>query len=546
LSPPDVDRAEGDLAVAHLADRADVVLELLLLAGEPATVQEHELGAVQADAAHVVERLGRQRLEVLDVEQHLDRDAVGGGRQAARLGQHLRRKRRKSLLRRCGLGQLLAAGVEDDRALPAVHDPGAAACGQRRDVDVRDGRDAERARQDRGVAGQAAAAGHDRGEPAAVEVGGVARQQLARDEDDLLVAVARRQPDGRAPGEHAQDLPPDVAQVGGRIAVGAGAHGRQARRPVGDLVAHRDLGVDEVLLMRWRRPLRKEGSSRSRPCTEKMPCVAAADLLLDARLDRRELLARLLHRGREPALLGRHVARGDRPHGHVDLVLGVEDRRAHRQARRHRQAAHDQRAARRLAHRRAASRWGLTARASRGELARDERRQVVGRDAPLLHAVALAQRHGAVGLGLAVDRHAPGRADLVLPAVAAADRARLVVEGRDALRAQLPSISVASSGMPSFLTSGNTPTLIGARRGCRCSTVRTSSSPGLPPPSPAALAGRRARRRARDLLLLVGLAEEGEQCASTPAAGSITQGVKRSRVWPSKYSSCLPELSLWR
>src|SRR6185503_8504104 len=48
-------------------------------------------------------------------------------------------------------------------------------------------------------------------------------------------------------------------------------------------------------------------------------------------------------------------------------------------------------------------------------------------DAHLRHGVAVAQRDGAVAHGVVVDRNAEGRPDLVLPAIAAADLACLVV-----------------------------------------------------------------------------------------------------------------------
>ena len=53
---------------------------------------------------------------------------------------------------------------------------------------------------------------------------------------------------------------------------------------------------------------------------------------------------------------------------------------------------------------------------------------IVGLHAPLFERIAVADRHGAVGERLAVDRDAERRADLVLTAIAAADRALLVVE----------------------------------------------------------------------------------------------------------------------
>src|SRR4029077_329812 len=53
--------------------------------------------------------------------------------------------------------------------------------------------------------------------------------------------------------------------------------------------------------------------------------------------------------------------------------------------------------------------------------------ELLDRHAYLAHRVALADRHGAIVDRLEVDRHAERRADLVLTAVAPADRLRLVV-----------------------------------------------------------------------------------------------------------------------
>src|SRR5207245_8067026 len=55
--------------------------------------------------------------------------------------------------------------------------------------------------------------------------------------------------------------------------------------------------------------------------------------------------------------------------------------------------------------------------------------QLVDRDPRLLQGVPVAERDCAVVERLVVDRHAPGRADLVLAAVPLADRAALVVLG---------------------------------------------------------------------------------------------------------------------
>src|SRR5262245_18066110 len=74
---------------------------------------------------------------------------------------------------------------------------------------------------------------------------------------------------------------------------------------------------------------------------------------------------------------------------------------------------------------------------SRGQALGDPGRQVRGAHALLGHAVAVAHGDAARRQRLAVDRDAEGRAHLVLPAVAAPDGARLVVEGGDAAPAQL-------------------------------------------------------------------------------------------------------------
>src|SRR5215211_8384906 len=58
--------------------------------------------------------------------------------------------------------------------------------------------------------------------------------------------------------------------------------------------------------------------------------------------------------------------------------------------------------------------------------------QLVDRQPHLLQRVAVAQGDGAVGERLAVDRDPPRGADLILPPVAPADRAAVVVLGRNA------------------------------------------------------------------------------------------------------------------
>src|SRR5690606_1013676 len=62
--------------------------------------------------------------------------------------------------------------------------------------------------------------------------------------------------------------------------------------------------------------------------------------------------------------------------------------------------------------------------------------EVIRPDALLRERIAVAHRDRPVLHRLAIDRHAPRRARLVLPAVATADRARIVVERGDRGRAQ--------------------------------------------------------------------------------------------------------------
>ena len=64
---------------------------------------------------------------------------------------------------------------------------------------------------------------------------------------------------------------------------------------------------------------------------------------------------------------------------------------------------------------------------SEGEFFADIGRQVVHLDADLGHGVAVAHGDGAVLDGVEIDRHAQGRADLVLAAVALADGAGFVI-----------------------------------------------------------------------------------------------------------------------
>jgi hypothetical protein len=96
---------------------------------------------------------------------------------------------------------------------------------------------------------------------------------------------------------------------------------------------------------------------------------------------------------------------------------------------------------------------------------------------PLLrHRVALADGHRLVLERLEVDGDAVRRADLVLAAVAAADRAG-VVEVDVPLAAQPAARSRATGDRSALRDSGSTAALIGASRGSSLSTTRLSTPP---------------------------------------------------------------------
>lgn len=82
------------------------------------------------------------------------------------------------------------------------------------------------------------------------------------------------------------------------------------------------------------------------------------------------------------------------------------------------------------------------------DLVVEELEQLVLRDAGLRHAVALAHGHGAVLLRVVVDRDAQGSPDLVVAAVALADRAGLVVLDEVPLAQRRRSSAPAPAGRP--------------------------------------------------------------------------------------------------
>ncbi len=124
-----------------------------------------------------------------------------------------------------------------------------------------------------------------------------------------------------------------------------------------------------------------------------------------------------------------------------------------------------------------------------------------------------------------VDRDAERRSRLVHAPVPPADGAAVVVEARRTVAEDRGTASVATSGMPSFFTSGNTPALIGA-------------TGGMQPQHDAGLAF--------DFLLTIGIDQQRQR--HPVGAGGRLHDVRQIALfcaW-SKYSSFLPEYSWWR
>ena len=155
--------------------------------------------------------------------------------------------------------------------------------------------------------------------------------------------------------------------------------------------------------------------------------------------------------------------------------------------------------------------------------------QALERHALLRHRVAVAHRDGAVLERVEVDRDAERRADLVLAAVAAADRAGVVEVDVPARRAASAATSRAIGESCSLRDSGSTATLTGARRGSSLSTVRVS----VPPFAFGTSSSRYASTRNAIIARV------------RPNDGSITYGMYRSPLAWSKYDRLCPEASVW-
>ena len=182
----EVEDADGHRAAFERLDRLHVRLEVRLLVRRLRGGVVEELRAVEADALRAVREDAGDLLRELDVGLDADAAAVGGdGGQVAVFGGDALLDRLAALAERLVAAARQRVGVEDHHAVRAVHDHHVAAGDLAAEpLHADDSRDAERARQDRRVAGAPARLGGEGQHLLAVEPGGLRGRQVARDDDD--------------------------------------------------------------------------------------------------------------------------------------------------------------------------------------------------------------------------------------------------------------------------------------------------------------------------------------------------------------------------
>ena len=218
-----VEGPHDDLATAEGAQHARILAGLLLARGCGRPVEEHHLGAEQADT---LDGGGGDPLGVVgaaDVREERDRRAVGESAGSSVLGEPRRelgatREARCDVVRRVGLDGPGERVDRDRRALGEVERPG----------DADDARDAELARDDRGVARGATELGHDGPHEAQVERSGVGGSEVLGDDDGRSGQGGH--PGLRQPEDLCRDPVADRPQVG---------------HPLGEQAARRGEHVDE-------------------------------------------------------------------------------------------------------------------------------------------------------------------------------------------------------------------------------------------------------------------------------------------------------------
>ncbi len=177
----------------HAFEHPTVDRELLVLARDVAIAAgEEEFRSVQPDPLGAGVPRGRQVVGKLDVRVEPDAHAVGGGgrRTAARVVGG----RGPVIVGVPGRArELLRPRIDDELARPAVdHDELAGLNDPARVVEADDGRDVERAGEDRGVIRAAAGVGGEAADPRPVHLRGERRGELVGDEHGRLVQLAQQ------------------------------------------------------------------------------------------------------------------------------------------------------------------------------------------------------------------------------------------------------------------------------------------------------------------------------------------------------------------
>ncbi len=212
MSPPDVERADHErtLAAKRFGHRA-IFGGLFVLGRRGVAIVEEELGAQQAHAFGAGRNGVARFLRVADVRDDFDAVTVRCHRELAR-GELLLFA--FDSLAPDALARLVEFGgarVAPQAAVRAVeHDERAVGKLQRGFVDPADGRDAERAREDRDVARGAAGRRAEAEHLAAIERSGVGRREFLGDQDRVGGHVDLRLLHA---GEQRQHAAADIADV---------------------------------------------------------------------------------------------------------------------------------------------------------------------------------------------------------------------------------------------------------------------------------------------------------------------------------------------
>ena len=199
----------------HFGDGA-VGSGLLVLAWGLIALVEQELGAQQSDTLAAGGDRRQGVVGVADIGDDFDPVAVAGLRRLHRGRQFLPAALGASGDLFAGAGDFRLVRVAAEHAASAVEqDLGAVVEVQGRFVDAADRGNAERAGDDRDVAGGAAAGGAEAQDAGPVDRGDIGGGQVLGDQDGVLRDFDPLLLD---PGEQAQDPPADVADVGGALA----------------------------------------------------------------------------------------------------------------------------------------------------------------------------------------------------------------------------------------------------------------------------------------------------------------------------------------